>query len=79
MSEFLSQQCLIETAVDELRNQFPDIHFTHCMDDDVFAASPVHEAESYNLYLIDSRNHCLCFTQELAVATGIVVAELEQA
>ncbi|MEL0584008.1 MAG: DUF6129 family protein [Candidatus Thiodiazotropha sp. (ex. Lucinoma kazani)] len=79
MGEFLSQKSFIETAVVELRSQFPDIHFTHCMDDDVYAASPVHEAESYNLYLIDSRNHCLCFTQELAVATGIVVAEIEQA
>jgi hypothetical protein len=49
------------------------------MDDDVIAASPLHESENFNLYLIDSRNHCLCFTQDMNVATGIVVAEIEAA
>jgi hypothetical protein len=75
----LKAQAIDESSVNELRKQFPDIHFTYCMDDDVIAASPLHESENFNLYLIDSRNHCLCFTQDMNVATGIVVAEIEAA
>jgi hypothetical protein len=62
----------------ELRNKFAGIHFTFCMDDDVYSATPVLEQDSFNLYLIDSSNHCLSFTQDLEQATGVVVAELEQ-
>jgi hypothetical protein len=79
IGELLAHGSVDESAVSELRQQFPNIHFTYCMDDDVIAASPLHESEAFNLYLIDSRNHCLCFTQDLDVATGIVVAEIEDA
>ncbi|MES9867815.1 MAG: DUF6129 family protein [Candidatus Thiodiazotropha sp. LLP2] len=75
----LTQGVFDESTIVDLRKQFPDIHFTYCMDDDVIAASPLHESETFNLYLIDSRNHCLSFTQDLDVATGIVVAEIEEA
>lgn len=74
---FASVQAISDEAVVQLRQQFPDIHFTYCMDDDVVAARPVYEDETFNLYLIDSRNHCLCFTQQLEVATGVVLAEVE--
>jgi len=77
VAEALCDRPLDETAVTDLRGRFPEIHFTYCMDDDVVAASPVHESTAFNLYLIDSRNHCLCFTQDPSVATGIVVAEIE--
>ncbi len=73
----LADRPIDESAVSELRGSFPDIHFTYCMDDDVIAASPVRESVAFNLYLIDSRNHCLSFTQDMSVATGIVVAEIE--
>lgn len=67
-----------ETVVDQLRGSFSDIHFTYCMDDDVVAATPVYQDEAFNLYLIDSRNHCLCFTQDMDEATGVVLAEIEE-
>jgi hypothetical protein len=76
---FLTQQAVDESTVMELRKKFPDIHFTYCMDDDVMAASPLYESDAFNLYLIDSRSHCLSFTQDLDIATGIVVAEIETA
>jgi hypothetical protein len=69
---------LSQETVDTLRSSFPDIHFTYCMDDDVVSANPVYESDQFNLYLIDSSNHCLSFTQDLELATGIVVAELEE-
>lgn len=68
---------LSESVVNLLRNHFPDIHFTYCMDDDVMAARPVLETRGFNLYLIDSSQHCLSFTQDMELATGVVVAEIE--
>jgi hypothetical protein len=79
VGEFLSRHPLGESAVMELRQRYPEIHFTYCMDDDVVAATPLREADRFNLYLIDSRSHCLSFTQDPDVATGVVVAEIEDA
>ena len=79
VAERLAGQSIDERIIDTLRKEFTEIHFTYCMDDDVIAASPVLESELFNLYLIDSRNHCLCFTQDETVASGIVVAEIEAA
>ncbi|MET0065357.1 MAG: DUF6129 family protein [Candidatus Thiodiazotropha sp.] len=67
-----------EATLALLREKYPDIHFTYCMDDDVVAARPVHESDTFNLYLIDSRNHCLGFTQDPEIATGVVVAEIDE-
>ena len=77
IGQFAVSRPLSEATVATLRQQFPEIHFTYCMDDDVFAADPVYEHSGFNLYLVDSRNHCLSFTRDPGVATGIVVAELE--
>ncbi|MET0026375.1 MAG: DUF6129 family protein [Candidatus Thiodiazotropha sp.] len=67
-----------ESTLIMLREQYPELHFTYCMDDDVVAAKPVYETEMFNLYLIDSRNHCLSFTQDQEIATGVVVAEIDE-
>ncbi|MES9812527.1 MAG: DUF6129 family protein [Candidatus Thiodiazotropha sp.] len=77
ISQMAGAQPVSEVMVEQLRSNFPDIHFTYCMDDDVVAARPVHEEAAFNLYLIDSRNHCLCFTQDMQVATGVVLAEID--
>ncbi|MES9874241.1 MAG: DUF6129 family protein [Candidatus Sedimenticola sp. PURPLELP] len=70
--------CTVTTGIDlQLRERYPEIHFTYCMDDDVVAAKPVAEHAQYNLYLVDSSNHCLGFTQSLEAASGLVVAEIE--
>ncbi|MGB1110106.1 MAG: DUF6129 family protein [Gammaproteobacteria bacterium] len=66
-----------ESALAQLRGEFPDIHFTWCMDDDVAdSAKPVMEAEGFNIYLVDGREHCLCMTNDAEIATGLVVAEV---
>lgn len=65
-----------DDTVSELRKQYPGIHFTYCMDDDIPNAKPVIEDSLFNLYLIDGREHCLCLTNDYDVATGIVVAEI---
>lgn len=78
IGEFASVQAISEEVVNQLRHRYPDIHFTYCMDDDVVSSNPVYEDAAFNLYLIDSRNHCLCFTQQFEVATGVVLAEIEE-
>lgn len=62
--------------VTTLRQQYPDIHFTYCMDDDINNMRPVLETAFCNFYLIDSREHCLALTKDFAIAKGIVLAEV---
>jgi hypothetical protein len=78
ISDFVLAQGMGVNLSTELREKFNGIHFTICMDDDVVSANPVLEQQSFNLYLIDSSNHCLSFTQNHDLATGVVVAELEE-
>lgn len=67
---------LDEQAIAQLRVQYPGIHFTYCMDDDIPNHEPVMHGNGFNLYLVDGREHCLCLTRDFAQATGIVVAEV---
>ncbi len=73
-----AQAVLSDDTVMQLRQAFPNIHFTYCMDDDIASAvKPVYEDSRFNLYLIDSREHCLRLTDDNEIATGVVVAEVE--
>lgn len=78
ISDALKDQGLDEVVVSGLREQFPDIHITYCMDDDVCGPKPVLESERFNIYLVDGRDHCLAFTQNAEIATGVVLAEVEE-
>jgi len=78
INSLLIDQGLDEAAVGELRNNWPNIHFTYCSDDDVCGPPAIRESESFSIYLIDGRDHCLSFTSSPEVATGLVLAEHEQ-
>ena len=60
-----------------LRDAFPSLHFTFCMDEDVQHVRPVREGRGTNLYLVRKGEHCLSLTQDLDGATGLVVAETD--
>jgi hypothetical protein len=60
-----------------LRADFPALHFTFCSDDDVMSDRPLAVAPGFHLYLVDSSNHCLCLTQDMASASGLVIAAIE--
>ncbi len=78
-AQVATQSLLSDDTVLQLRQTFPDIHFTYCMDDDVAGnARPIYEDPRFNLYLVDSREHCLCLTNDSEIATGVVVAEVEE-
>lgn len=74
----LQDHGLDEQAVASLRSMWPSIHFTYCSDDDVCGPPAIRESDGFSIYLIDSRNHCLSFTSDTAIATGLVLAEHEE-
>lgn len=76
IANHVSGQVLDNGITQNLRVAFPEVHFTYCMDDDVISSKPVVVGEGFNLYLIDSRDHCLTITSSYPAATGVVVAEV---
>jgi hypothetical protein len=76
ISSKIKAQGVAESVVSQLRQDYSNIHFTYCMDDDIGSYQPVLSEPAFNLYLIDGREHCLCLTNNYDVATGIVVAEV---
>jgi hypothetical protein len=76
IANLVEQQLPLDDAViGKLRNAYPDMHFTYCMDDDITSGRPVLEREAFNVYLVDGREHCLCLTANHDTATGLVIAE----
>ncbi len=61
-------------ALTHLRQVYPGLYFTHCLDDDINDVEPVRRGEGINLYLVDSRQHCLRLTEDFQAATGVVLA-----
>lgn len=72
----ISDQVLNESVAAQLRAQYPGIHFTYCMEDDISNQEPILAYPGFNLYLVDGREHCLCLTRNYEHATGIVIAEV---
>jgi len=76
IASLIEQQLpLDEIVVSKLRDAYPGMHFTYCLDDDITNGKPVLEREAFNVYLIDGREHCLCLTNDHDTATGLVIAE----
>ncbi len=70
---------LSEASVTHLRREWPGVHFTFCGEDDVPARlSPVLEGQGFNLYLVNNADHCVAFTGDLEIATGIVLATVSE-
>lgn len=65
-----------EAVLADLRQEFPGVHFSYCLDDDVGVARPVLEHPAFNLYLVDGRDHCLSLTTNPTAATGLLLAEV---
>ncbi|GAB6054550.1 hypothetical protein JCM17960_33700 [Magnetospira thiophila] len=75
---FVARNGIDATKISDLRAQVGGIHVTHCMDDDIGEnARPVRETPDFNVYLVDSSDHCLRLTPDREIATGLVIAEVE--
>lgn len=67
-----------ESDLPALRQSYPDMHFTWCMDDDVCCDTAALESEAFNLYLVDGHDHCLKLTTDPSAATGVVIAHITE-
>ncbi|MDP3010010.1 MAG: DUF6129 family protein [Methylococcales bacterium] len=76
VTERISSAYLDDALITQLRAEFAPLHFTYCYDDDISGRTPAIETDTFNLYLIDGREHCLKMTDDYEAATGIVVAEV---
>jgi hypothetical protein len=74
--DFVEQQGLSEQTITQLRQTYPGCHFTYCMDDDVNFPRVYAERPHFNVYLVDSREHCSTLTTDAEVASGVVLAEV---
>ena len=72
----VEQQGMNSRILSQLRNAYPDLHFTYCMDADVIDVPPVEKGRSFNIYLVDTQEHCLRLTTDRQLATGVVLAEV---
>lgn len=76
ITEHLNKSGISTTAVNNLRKEYPERHFTYCSQDDITNGHPVYENEIFAVYLVDANEHCLKFTSDLTQATGFVLAEV---
>ena len=58
----------------DFRSCFPGLSLTRCDASDMSGEVPYREYPSFNLYLVDGRDHCWRLTGDPAAATGVVVA-----
>ncbi len=72
----VGEQGLSETTIAGLRQQFGGAHFTYCSEDDIGDARPYRECAGFNVYLVNSEDHCSVLTREVEGASGMVLAEV---
>lgn len=66
-----------ETLLQGLRKAYPEIHFSWCFDDDIGATAKAYsEDEGFNLYLVNSSDHCSKLSNDPDGASGVVLAEV---
>ena len=67
---------LSESLIVTVRQRYPDFHFTYCMDDDMDAHTPARVCRGFNVYYVNSTDHCATLTANLEQASGLVFAEV---
>ncbi|GAB1257722.1 DUF6129 family protein [Aurantivibrio plasticivorans] len=73
---FVEKQGLSEATMQKVREEHSDAHFTYCSDDDVNMGKAFRECEGFNVYLVNSSDHCSVLTNDEEAASGMVLAEL---
>jgi hypothetical protein len=72
----VEEQGLNSAMISRLRGMYPGVHFTHCLDEEINHIAPVQERPGFNVYLVDSGQHCLRLTESFELAGGLVLAEV---
>ena len=58
----------------DFRGSFPGLSLTRCDASDMSDEQAFREYPAFNLYLVDGRDHCWHITDDMNIATGVVVA-----
>lgn len=66
-----------ENPLPAVRSRFPDISVSRCSDEDMRDEIPFLRTGSYEVFLVDTSNHCWRIVDELAAASGVILAELK--
>ena len=74
--DMIAAKGLSEATIGDLRDRFDGAHFTYCMDDDIGDARAYRECEGFNIYLVNSSDHCSVLTRDIDGASGMVLAEV---
>lgn len=70
---------LNDAALDALKQEWPDMRFTLCNDDDMPARlRPALKGEGFNLYMVGGGEHCLSLTTDHEQAVGVVLAQVDE-
>lgn len=75
MCDVVELHGLSEQSLMQLRESYAGRHFTWCMDDDIHVGKPYLERDGFNVYLVDSREHCSKLTNDETIASGVVFGE----
>lgn len=67
---------LSDAVISELRGHYKNYHFTYCMEDDMDVHTPAIERAGFNLYFVDSADHCAKLTRDPQQGSGFVFAEI---
>jgi len=73
--DYVKANGLSDDVVSQLRGKY-QYHFTYCMDDDMEAYTPAMEEEGFNVYFVNSTEHCSKLTIDPNNASGFVLAEV---
>lgn len=65
---------LSNNPIPMLKNCFPEMSFLRMSASD-FDEAPFRSLANYDLFLLDGREHCVQLTNDLSVATAVVVAQ----
>lgn len=76
IAAYVEQHGASEETVLTLRSLYEGCHFTYCLDDDIGNARAYLERGDFNIYLVNSDNHCSVLTNDETNASGVVIAEV---
>lgn len=79
VAEVVRRAGLSDQTLAALRESLTDIHFTRCLEDEIGTDEPFLEDEGFNIYLVDGRGHCMKLTRALDTATGLLLAQVDDA
>jgi hypothetical protein len=75
IARFVASIGMADDLLLRLRANYPELRFSQCSEDDVPARmQPLLAAEGFDLYLMDTREHCITLSNDLNTASGVVIA-----